>query len=45
MGEEVLGPENAQCYYVGECQDREAGVGAGEKGWDRGFSEEKRGKG
>ena len=27
MGGEALGPEQARCSIVGECQDREAGVG------------------
>jgi hypothetical protein len=27
MGGEVLGPEKAKCPSVGECQDREVGVG------------------
>jgi hypothetical protein len=27
MGRETLGPMKAQCPSVGECQDREAGVG------------------
>ena len=27
MGGEALGPVKAQCLSVGECQDREAGVG------------------
>jgi hypothetical protein len=27
MGREALGPVKAQCPSVGECQDREAGVG------------------
>ena len=27
MGGEALGPEKAGCPSVGECQDREAGVG------------------
>ena len=27
MGEVALGPEKAQCPSVGECQDKEAGVG------------------
>jgi hypothetical protein len=27
MGGEALGPEKARCPNVGECQDREAGVG------------------
>jgi hypothetical protein len=27
MGEEVLGPERADAPNVGECQDREAGMG------------------
>ena len=27
MGGEALGPEKAQCPSVGECKDREAGVG------------------
>jgi hypothetical protein len=27
MGGETLGPEKAQCPSVGECQDREGGVG------------------
>ena len=27
MGGEALGPEKARCPSVGECQDREAGVG------------------
>jgi hypothetical protein len=48
-GGEALGPEKAQCPSVGECQDREAGVGGlvsrGMEGWDRGFSEGKSGKG
>jgi hypothetical protein len=32
MGGKVLGPENARCPSVGECQDREAEVG-GFGGW------------
>jgi hypothetical protein len=27
MGGEALGPEKARCPNVGECQDKEAGVG------------------
>jgi hypothetical protein len=27
MGKEALGPEKARCPSVGECQDREAGMG------------------
>ena len=27
MGREVVGPVKGQCPSVGECQDREAGVG------------------
>ena len=27
MGREALGPEKALCPSVGECQDREVGVG------------------
>jgi hypothetical protein len=48
MGGEALGPEKTQCPSVGECQDREVGVGGlvnREKGMNRGFSEGKPGKG
>jgi hypothetical protein len=49
MGGEALGPGKAQCPSVGECQDREVGVGGlvtrGMGKWDRGFSEGKTGKG
>jgi hypothetical protein len=52
MGEEALGPGKARCPNVGECQDREMGVGGeapsekqGEGIWDMGFSEGKPGKG
>jgi hypothetical protein len=27
MGGEALGPVTAQCFSVGECQDRDVGVG------------------
>jgi hypothetical protein len=41
MGGEALGPEKAQCPSVGECQDREAGVGGlvsrGKGKWDGSF--------
>jgi hypothetical protein len=48
MGGEALGPVKALCPSVGECQDREEGVGdlvSREEGGDRWFSEEKPGKG
>jgi hypothetical protein len=48
MGVEVLGPVKAPCPTVGECQDREVGVGVlVSRGgvWDRGFLEGKPGKG
>ena len=48
MGGEALGPEKAGCPSVGECQDREAGVGglvSRGKGRGRGTSEGKPGKG
>ena len=49
MGGEAVGPVKALCPSVGECQDREAGVGglvsSGRRGWDRGFSKGKPGKG
>ena len=48
MGGEALGPEKARFSSVGECQDREAGMGglvSGGGGWDSGFSEGKPGKG
>jgi hypothetical protein len=48
MGGEALGPEKAQCPIVGECQDREAGVGelvSRGSGCYKGFSEVEPGKG
>jgi hypothetical protein len=48
MGGEALGPVKTQCSSVGECQDREAGMGglvSGGGGWDSGFSEGKPRKG
>jgi hypothetical protein len=44
---EALGPVKARCPSVGEHQDREAGwvYEQGEGGWEKGFSEEKRGNG
>jgi hypothetical protein len=40
MRGEALGPVKAQCPSVGECQDRETGVGGlvskGQGGWDGG---------
>jgi hypothetical protein len=47
MRGEALGPEKARCPSVGECQDREVGVGglfSRGGGWDRGLSEGKPGK-
>jgi hypothetical protein len=45
MGGETLSPVKARCPSVGECQDREAGVGglvsSGEGRWGRGFPEGK----
>ena len=41
MGGEALGPVKAQCPSVGECQDREAGVG----GWVREHPHRSRGRG
>ena len=40
MRGEALGPVNAHCPRLGECQDREAGVCAlvsSKRGWDRWF--------
>jgi hypothetical protein len=41
VGGEALGPVKAPCHSVGECQDREAGVGGlvsrGRGEWDRVF--------
>ena len=40
MRGEALGPVNAHCPRLGECQDREAGVCAlvsSRRGWDRWF--------
>ena len=46
MGGEAFIPVKVLCSSVGECQDREAGVGEqGHGGWDREFSEAKPGKG
>jgi hypothetical protein len=55
MSGEVLGPVKAQCPSVGECYGGEAGVSrwlgehpyrsTGEERWDRGFVEEKLGRG
>jgi hypothetical protein len=51
MGGEAFGPVKARCPSVGECQDREVGVGestlieAGDRRWDREFGEGKLGKG
>jgi hypothetical protein len=43
MRGEALGPVKDQCPRVGECQDREVGVGGLVKGWGMvsGFSEGK----
>jgi hypothetical protein len=48
MGVEALGPVQALCPSIGECQNQEwewVGWGAEGRGGDRGFSEEKLGKG
>jgi hypothetical protein len=48
MGGESLGPLKALGPSIGECQDQEwewVGWGAGRGGGDRGFLEEKLGKG
>ena len=44
MGGEALGPEKAQFPRVGECQDREVGVGGlVTKGWGNGIGGFRRG--
>jgi hypothetical protein len=49
MGGKALGPKKAQCPNVGECQDREVGVGRLVSrwigGWDMGFLEGELGMG
>jgi hypothetical protein len=49
MRGDALDPEKAQCLSVGECQDREAGVGGlvrrGRRHGNGGFSEGKQEKG
>jgi hypothetical protein len=49
MGGEALGPVKVICPSIGECQHQKVGVGglvsSGEGRGDRGFSEEKLGKG
>jgi hypothetical protein len=46
MGGEVFVPEKARCPNVGQCQDREAGVGGLlSRGGGYGFLEGKPGKG
>jgi hypothetical protein len=49
VGGEALDLVKARCPSVGECQDREAGVGGllsrKRRGWDRGVLEGKLGKG
>jgi hypothetical protein len=46
MGGKACGPEKAKCTSVGECRDREAGVGRlvsrGKRGWMKVSQEETR---
>jgi hypothetical protein len=45
MGGEALGPVKALCPSIGKCQDQEWEWGVRGRRGDRGFSEEKPGKG